>query len=202
MNRIGVVLATAVFAVGPVPAGFGDIVFQAWVDAPEVAVAGSVFTVSVWIEATGSAIDNDVNAMASFTIDVVASGLRADLSEATMLVPGFSDGTPAANALREVSGFNHPAISPFSVANPLELFTTEVTLEPNATGVLELGLAQTDGWDFMFSWWVDYHLGTHIFDSDPGSTRIVTPATVHVIPAPASIAVLGMGALAARRRRH
>ncbi|GAB4384211.1 MAG: hypothetical protein Kow0022_06120 [Phycisphaerales bacterium] len=201
MNSRGIALAAVACAAGPVRFSFGEIVFRAWIDAPQAAVAGSTFGASVWVQALGSSIDSDANALASFTTDVLASGLVAELSEAELLIPGFSVGTPDGGALREVSGFNHPAIAPFSAANPLELFTINVTLVSSATGTLVLDLNQTQGWEFMFSWWLDYDVGTYAFDTDPGSTRIVTPALVRVVPEPASIGLLACAALAARRRR-
>lgn len=180
----------------------GDVVFHAWVEAPASVERGSTFTVSVWLEIQGSVLLEGEGAVYGHTVDVLASGIGASFAPASLHTPGTSLGTPEPNALRGVVGFNHPAISPFSVANPLELFTTEVTLEPGATGTLELDLAQTQGWDFMFSWWVDYHLGTYVFDTDIGSTRMVTPAVVQVIPSPASVGMVGLAALGLARRRR
>lgn len=179
-----------------------EVVFQAWVEAPAVVERGSTFTASVWIGATGSTIDNEVNAFHTFVVDVIATGVDVALSEANFLVVGSSVGTPSDNALLEVAGVNLPVFWwAFTDANPLSLFTFEVALDPHETGTLELNLSQADGWDFMFSWWVDYQQLTYVFDTDPGSTRIVTPAVVRVVPEPASIGLLACAALAARRRR-
>ncbi len=54
----------------------------------------------------------------------------------------------------------------------------------------------------MRAWWADSVAGTYVTDSDSGSSLIVTPATVRVIPAPASLAALAFaGVIMARRRR-
>lgn len=201
-SKSGCAFVVVALSVGPLPASFGDIVFHAWVEAPEAVEAGSTFTASVWMEATGSSLDNDVNALASLTLDVVASGLSASFSEATLFIPGFSAGTQTDNALLEVSGFNHPSISPFTTQNPIRVFETSVTVAPNFTGSLEITLAQSDGWDFMMAWWIDYTAAMSAFDTDPGSSRVVTPALVRVIPPPASAAVLALAGLGAARRRR
>ncbi len=54
----------------------------------------------------------------------------------------------------------------------------------------------------MVGWWSNYSTYESVLDSDPGSTRIVTPATIRVIPAPASAAILSLAVLAASRRRR
>lgn len=194
-------VALAAFRVGA-GACRGDVVFTAWLQAPEVVVAGSDFTFSVWVGATGTTIDAE-NALASFTMDVIASGLAAEFTPANLLVPGFSQGTPLENALRGVSGFNHPSIAPFSTHNPIRASEASVALPPGGDGVLELTLAQTQDWNFMIGWWIDYIAGSSVFDTDPGSSLIVIPATVRGIPAPAGVVILVLGELVrgGRRRR-
>lgn len=88
----------------------------------------------------------------------------------------------------------------FTTENPLLLFTAEVTPNRNARGPLELTVAPVDGLSAMLGRWVDDWAPTEIYDKDPGSTRIVTPAIVNVIPTPALLTLLAMADISAARR--
>lgn len=181
-----------------------DAVFNIWVDAPDEVQAGSTFTASVWAEVSGSVLDESDGGFQGFAADLLASGLDAEFSTATipfMNIP-MSFGTPEPNALRDVRAVNYPQGIHFPDQNPLLLFNVEVTTAPSARGSLELTVAQVQGESAMLGWWVDYWEPVILLDTDLGSSRIITPATVNVIPAPASLgllAVVGVGAV--RRRR-
>lgn len=70
------------------------------------------------------------------------------------------------------------------------------------TGVLQFAPSPTTGVDFMLAWWADYDEGSYVTDADPGSSLIVTPAVVRVIPAPASAGILGLAGVSRTRRRR
>ncbi|MCL4221413.1 MAG: hypothetical protein KJZ65_08580 [Phycisphaerales bacterium] len=135
-------------------------------------------------------------------MNLTAGGMLVSFTPAQM--PCFvtwSAGVPGPNALNSMVGINVPYIPPFYTLNPILLCSTQVTLMGGTTGVLQVNPSPTEGIDFMLAWWNDYVTGTSVTDSDPGSSLLVTPATVRVIPAPAA-ALLALAPLAARRRRR
>lgn len=134
---------------------------------------------------------------------MLASGPAVQFGRAEFpCLRSVSGGVSEPNALRGVLGLNEPTLPPFCTDNPLLLFEVEVTLQTEGTGDLELRIAPAQPWDFMLSWWVDTLDRTYIFDTDPGSSLIVTPAIVRVIPAPSGAVILMLGGLARARRRR
>lgn len=197
-GKLSSLVATTVLA----SAASADAVFNIWVDAPSEVLAGETFTVGVWAEVSGSILDTSDGGFHEFLMDLLAIGVEAEFSTATIpfinLPADF--GTPGLNALRSVAAGNYPYAFNFADENPLLLFTTEVTTAPDVRGSMEMTVSPVDGAPGMLSWWVDYGILADILDTDPGSSRIITPATVNVIPAPATLGLLALGLLARRRR--
>jgi len=198
--------AAALFA-GAASAAPADAVFNIWFDAPEEVQAGEMFTMTVWGEVSGSVLDEGEGAFRGIAADLLASGVNVEFSAARFLLEGEgTGGTPEPNALRMIIGFNHPEMSfHFTDGNPLRLFVVDVFTNADDRGTLELVVAPPEGVpssDAMLWWWVDYPSRLSIADDDPGSTRIVTPAIVNVIPVPASVALLALAGVGAARRRR
>lgn len=183
---------------------FADAVFHLWFDAPQVVVPGSTFTLTAWAEVTGSILAESDGGFNSFGLDVVGTNLPVTFSPAQMpYFAALNPGTPEPNALREVIGLNLPEVGPFYTTNPIILFTTEVALTSPSIGVLQLDPVQIAWGDFILAWWLNHDAGTYVTDTDPGSTRIVTPAVVRVIPAPAPLGALAIaGVLVCPRPRR
>ncbi len=179
-----------------------DALFNIWVEAPEQVNAGGSFTASVWTEVSGSVLNEGDGAIAHVSTDILSSGLNVDFSPATFPTMGrVSAGTPGANALRWVEGVNLLFSDGFE-SNPYHLFDVQVTTSKASYGTLEISPEARDGEDFLLAWWVDWSQGTSILDTDPGSSRIITPATVRVVPSSGGVAVLSLAGLAAARRRR
>ncbi len=182
-----------------------EAVFNVWIDAPSVVQAGETFSVSFWGEVSGSVLTEGDGAMRTVQADVFATGVDANISTAVFPhMVGFVAGEPEPNALRNVLGLNdYYLFSPnFWVLNPVELFSVEVTTSVQATGELELTAAPASWQDNLLTWWVDWRDAEFVSDTDPGSSRIITPATVRVVPSSGGVAVLAVAGLAAVRRRR
>ncbi len=204
MKQSTIHLSVIVVGVSATPI-LADAVFNIWIEAPEQVLAGDRFTIGIWGEVSGSVLGEGDGAVQNILADVVATGLNASFSTASMpFLGGIQDGTPAENALRDVVGTNHPAIwNLFTTSNPLLLFTTEVTTETGAYGDLTLTIEPPAPWGgIVMTWWVDYNDLTSISDTDPGSTRLITPATVNVIPSPGAGPLLALAVFGASRRRR
>ncbi|KAA0215207.1 MAG: hypothetical protein DYG94_09535 [Leptolyngbya sp. PLA3] len=181
---------------------FADAVFHLWFEAPSEVQAGSTFTLTAWAEVTGSILGESDGGFNSFGLDVVGSGLPAAFSNVQMpYFAALAPGTPDTNSMREIIGINLPEIGPFYTMNPIILFNVDVTLNSAETGEIVIAPSQIGWADFMLAWWVDYVAGTYVTDSDSGSSLIVTPATVRVIPAPAGVVILVLGELVRGGRR-
>jgi len=153
---------------------------------------------------SGSILNESDGGFFGFAVDLLAFGMDAEFSTATFpfMNVWLNAGTPELNALRDVRALNAPQLPFFTTQNPLLLFTAEVATNIDAIGPLELTVGPVDGVSAMVGWWVDYWEPIQVYDTDPGSTRIITPATVHVIPAPASVGVLALAGVGAARRRR
>ncbi len=180
-----------------------DAVFQIWIEAPAEVQAGSTFTASVWAEASGSILNEGNGAFNGFRANIMASGVSGMFSTARIPVMAtLSHGTPGNNSLLDVIGWNHPALGWVHQDNPMLLFEVDITAENGVLGEMTLNVSPTQGFDLV-TWWVNYETSLDwIGDADPGSTRIITPATIRVIPAPASAIMLAFGSFAFSHRRR
>ncbi len=186
--------------------------FEISMVAPESVMTDSTYTVEVWGSVTGGSWVDGFSAMAGFGIDAIATegaGLVTANggSVITDWASGFgTDGTvsgadllgTSGGQLANLFGILNPAID---MSNPILLFTFDVTVgstagsvtytpaNPNVNGALSYYPDSQDG-------------ASVIAPNDQGTTLTLLGATTRVVPAPASLALLGLGGLVARRRRH
>ena len=91
----------------------------------------------------------------------------------------------------------------------------QITLAEGSQGQLNLNLTEHQGDNVPFTFevfeWLDGppngcpvtgRLGDHFNDSELGGNIIFNGASINVVPAPSSLALLGLGGLAASRRRR
>ncbi|MBX3321750.1 MAG: hypothetical protein KF757_02035 [Phycisphaeraceae bacterium] len=180
-----------------------DAVFHIWIEAPAEVQAGSTFTASVWAEASGSILNEGNGAFNGFRANIMASGVSGVFSTARIpAMAALSHGTPSNNSLLDVIGWNDLVLGWISLDNPIHLFEVDITLEPSVLGEINLDVFPTSGFHLV-TWWLNYEISLDwIGDSDPGSTRIITPATIRVIPAPGALAIVCIAPLWLLQRRR
>ena len=185
------------------PFAFSDTVFHTWIEAPSEVMVGDTFTISVWSSVEGSLLGEGQVAPAGFSLDLLATGYSATFTTASIprLFP-LSVGVPELNALRDVRGLQLWFNSDLIYDNPILLFTTEVILSGAAPGLLELNVEPRVGNSWIMAWYSDLPNSNDITDDDPGSTRIITPATIRVIPAPGVFVLFSLAICTSLRRRR
>ncbi len=181
--------------------------FTVYAVAPAVVNPGDTYTVEFWAEFSDARFINGVSATAGFGLDALGTGDVASVSNANInpsLLFGSNAGVVNGNnvqgviggQLANLFGFLNPNIN---MSNPIMLFSVDVTAgagglitytagNPNVNGGLSFYPNSTDG-------------ASIIAPNTPGTTLNFIGASTFVVPAPASLALLGLGAMAARRRR-
>ncbi|GAB4384691.1 MAG: hypothetical protein Kow0022_08020 [Phycisphaerales bacterium] len=186
--------------------------FEIYMVAPATANPGDTYTVEVWGSISGGAWVDGTSAVAGFGIDAVAADGAAGVASignqvfeawaSGFATPGTVSGADLVGSsggqLANLFGFLNPSID---MSNPIRLFTFDVTVadgfagtitytpaNPNPNGGLSFYPVSTDG-------------ASIIAPNDQGTTLTLTGASTTVVPAPASLALLGLGGLVARRRR-
>jgi MYXO-CTERM domain-containing protein len=186
--------------------------FEISMVAPESVATNSTYTVEVWGTVSGGSWVDGVSAMAGFGIDAIATeGASLVTANGGSVLSGWAsgfgtDGTvngadlegTSGGQLANLFGILNPGID---MNNPILLFTFDVSVgaaggsvtytpaNPNVNGGLSYYPDSEDG-------------ASVIAPNDSGTTLSLVGATTRVVPAPASLALLGLGGLVARRRRH
>lgn len=177
--------------------------------APESVNTGETYTVELWGSVSGGNWVQGTSAMAGFGIGATTDddALVASITSSTIAdwALGFgTNGTVVGADLMGTSGgqianvFNlNPGID---LSNPILLFTFDVTAgdtagtvtytpsDPNPNGALSYYPVSTAG-------------ASVIAPNTAGTNLILTGASTRIVPAPASLALIGLGGLVARRRR-
>jgi hypothetical protein len=187
-----------------VSAGAQDFTIAA--AAPAQVNPGETFVVEFWGAVEGPGFIDGVSAISGFGIDALGSGAVASVTTANVasnLSVGVLTGTVnGSNVEGIVAGqlaniFNlNPGIS---FDNPMFLFSIEVTAGAAGVIVYTGGNPNPNGG-------LNYYPNSTSGESvsalvDPGTTLTFVQATTLIVPAPASLALLGLGGLVARRRR-
>ena len=175
--------------------------------APAAVNPGETYTVEFWGAVSGADFVDGFSAMAGFGVDALGSGSVASVTEATIAdwaagfgVPGTVNGANvegiSGGQLANLFGILNPAID---LSNPIMMFTIEVTAGASGSITYVAGNPNVNG---GLSFYPDSQDGASIIaPNDAGTTLSMVSATTTIIPAPASIALLGLGGLVARRRR-
>jgi hypothetical protein len=201
MNKI-IVLASALGLAG---AAFAQN-FEIALVAPMTVERGETYTVEAWASVTGDQWVDGTSAFAGFGFDLVGSGNVATVTAATISdwAAGFGvEGTVDGINIVRISGGQLPNsgdLNPYmDASNPILLFTVDVTAadvhgsityipeNPNPNG----GLSFYPDTDEFYS---------IVAPNDPGTTLTLTGVTTRVVPAPATLALVGLAGLARRRR--
>ncbi len=186
--------------------------FEISMVAPTEVGFDATYTVEVWGSVTGGSWVDDFSAMAGFGIDAIATGGASLVasnggSVISDWAAGFgTDGTvvgadlvgTSGGQLANLFGILNPAID---MSNPILLFTFDVTVGATAGDVTYT--PANPNINGGLSYYPDSQDGASVIaPNDAGTTLTLIGATTTVVPAPASLALIGLGGLVARRRRH
>jgi len=175
--------------------------------APAEVNEGEFYTVEFWGAVSGASFVDGLSAIAGFGVDAMGSGNIASVSVATgvdwnlgFFVEGVVNGSNvegiSGGQLANLFGILNPAID---LSNPIMLFTIQVEAGTVGTATYVAGNPNING---GLSFYPDNQDGASIVaPNDAGTTLTMIAATTNIVPAPASLALLGLGALVARRRR-
>ncbi|MBX3324054.1 MAG: hypothetical protein KF757_13820 [Phycisphaeraceae bacterium] len=176
-----------------------DTVFHTWIEAPAEVMVGDTFTISVWTSLHGSVLHQGNVAFAGFQLHLTSSGIQVEFSEPFDFgVPEYDVGTPADGSVFNIGGYQwwHTPWNELNWENPIRLFSANVLVGAAQSGTLSIEPTLWASLPWMTGWYLDVPNSQGIRDDDPGSTRIITPATIRVIPTPASAMVLAFGSFA------
>lgn len=175
--------------------------------APASVNPGETYTVDFWGAVDGGFVDG-TSAIAGFGVDAMGSGSVAGVTAAN--IAGWAAGFGVAGTvnganvegisggqLANLFGILNPGID---LSNPILLFSIDVTAGASGSVTYVAGNPNVNG---GLSFYPDNEDGASIVaPNDSGTTLTMVSATTSIVPAPASIALLGLGGLVARRRRH
>ncbi len=187
--------------------------FEISVVAPVEVAPGATYTVELWGSVSGAPWVQGTSAMSGFGIDAVATAGAAGVGSITgSNIAGWASGFgtngtiqganlvgTSGGQLANLFGFLNPNIN---MSNPILLFSFDVTVangffgtitysaaNPNVNGGLSFYPVSTDG-------------ASIIAPNNAGTTLTLLSASTRIIPAPASLALLGLGGMVAGRRRR
>lgn len=195
-----------------------QLAFRTWFEAPKTVMAGQTFEVSLRasfeVDGAPAAGGLDAGWISSVAASVqVAGDLESfeSLSAFQGLAENFlSVGSIDGSWLHDFLflqipsdlwpwPFPGPTVGDFS--NPLSIGTFEVSTSKQL-GTLELHLQPFSGLDDPSVAWWQVSQGEPIDSTSPGVSLFAQPATIHVIPSPASLALLAPLAIMSSRRRR
>ncbi|GAB4387031.1 MAG: hypothetical protein Kow0022_17910 [Phycisphaerales bacterium] len=206
----------AVLTLAPALMAFGaqaqEQLFRTWFEAPESVMAGETFQVWLWAtyELGAVAVPPDENVPAHLysvygSIEVTGDLLTFDRISRILggLPYHLSLGTPDGSWLWDFAVLQSAYIPGGVVEyqNPLAVAMFEVTTTEATHGDLDIYFRPPSILEVPYVDWWEGSTSDWISTIDPGVGLIAESITVRVIPAPASIAILGLATLAARRRR-
>ena len=185
--------------------------FTVYAVAPAVVNPGDTYTVEFWAEFSDARFINGTgvgtSAIAGFGLDALGTGNIAGVSTASInasLLFGSNTGVAGGGnvtgiiggQLANLFGFLNPNINQ---NNPIRLFSIDVTAGAGGFITYTAGNPNVNG---GLSFYPDSQDGASIVaPNDPSTSLNFIGASTFVVPAPASLALLGLGAMAARRRR-
>ncbi len=182
--------------------------FEISMVAPMTVGMGETYTIEAWASVTGDPWVDGFSAFAGFGIDAIGSGDVAGVTTATFPlwaagfgVEGFVSGINvkmiSGGQLANLFGVLNPNLS---LSNPILLFTIDVTAA-NTLGSITY-VPDNPNVNGGLSFYPDSEEGASIIaPNDPGTTLTLTGVTTTIIPAPATLAFVGLAGLAGRRRR-
>ncbi|RMH09885.1 MAG: hypothetical protein D6695_12370 [Planctomycetota bacterium] len=199
----------SVFAITAVAGLAGAALAQDFViaaSAPAAVNPGETYTVEFWGSVSGAPFVDGVSAIAGFGVDALGSGSVASVTDANIAAwaAGFGvSGVVMGSDVVGISGgqlaniFNlNPGID---LSNPILLFSIDVTAGASGSITYVAGNPNVNG---GLAFYPDSTQGASVVaPNDAGTTLTFIEATTTIIPAPASLALLGLGGLVARRRR-
>jgi hypothetical protein len=201
----------AMAAVSSVAGGALAQDFEIALVAPMTVDMGETYTIEAWGSVTGDQWVDGISAMAGFGISAFATeGANLVVTNHGSVISewaaGFgTDGIVVGSDLLDVSGGQLanliPDLNPnLDLSNPIMLFTFDVTVG-DTTGAVTYtpGNPNPNG---GLSFYPDSEDGQSIIAlNTPGTTLTLTGVTTRVVPAPATLALVGLAGLATGRRR-
>ncbi len=195
-------------------AGFASIAhaqdgtFRTWFETPDTVMAGDTFEVHMWASFEGDLLQPEgyfSAALANFEVSGDLDTFEAISPLTFGLTFIFDEGTPDGPWLRDVFTAQHPALPDVDYSNPILVLGFEVTTLANSIGMLDIDIRPGFDPDMPLLEWSVNGTGTSddiVRTTDPNIALIATPASVRVVPTPASSLVLALAALGASRRRR
>ncbi|MBX3321921.1 MAG: hypothetical protein KF757_02910 [Phycisphaeraceae bacterium] len=207
MARLVVILAAFLTFTLPSLALAQTREFRAWFEAPQTVVAGETFQVWMWAtyEEDGTPASDGWYSGVQASIEV--SGTLAAFDTISNVRDGLPfrlpPGTPDGPWLRDFLVFQAPVPgSPFNDSVPLPVLMVEVTTRSSTTGWLHIDLRPASDQNLPWLSWWDDRTSDWINTLDSGVGLMTSTATIRVIPAPASAALLGLAVFSLSRRRR
>jgi hypothetical protein len=186
-----------------------DKVFRAWFEAPQTVMAGESFQVWMWASYEENGLPATSGYMNGVGASIEVSGNLGAFASISQLQDGLqlmmNRGTPDGPWLRDfiVGQADVPGVT-IDDRNPLPILMFEIETRAGAAGLLHVDLRSLTNESVPYLVWYYPDVGSDNWPntSDPGVSLITTTATIHVIPSPASAALLCHATLILARRRR
>lgn len=209
MARPVIILGSCLIVAIPSLALAQDRQFRAWFEAPQTVMAGETVQVWMWATYEVDGVPETVGHMDSAEGSIEVSGDLAAFASISQLLHGmyyiFDRGTPNGPWLRDfITGQPQVPGVIIDERNPLPILMFEIETMPDTTGLLHVDLRPYTDYPTAILYWYDPNLGIKNSPNtlDPDISFLVSAATIRVIPAPASAALLSLATLMPARRRR